>query len=295
MAPYFGSELIGAFTMLRSRIESKGAAAFAGPSTEMRIILERMQIDEIIPIYDSRRDAIRALATLGWRDRLSPVRNHMVAVVAVVLLAVGTLVATQTALLAGVIGTPESRAYNRTLEQYEQIRVLALSGAAGESGNAWKDVKEETIRIITPIKDRYRDTRGNVPRNRVRNAAFEVVSLAHIERPPPPDRLEVAFDMLCQAQETLQKDLGIRLMRPHAPTDAMAAGRTGRSDMIAELTQVGSPSQPAAAVPQNATPQSHDEPPGPQQTEESPAESATGPGEGHAEEVSIQTDAPPIP
>jgi hypothetical protein len=265
MAPYFGSEMVGAFTMLRRRADPERGVVFSGPSSEMRLILERMQIDQLIPVYGNRREAVHAVATLGWRDRVAPIRRH-VGVVAVACIAlIAAFVITQTTLLADVIGTPETWAYNKTLAQYNEICALCLNRNDPDAHRKWQEMKEETLRKVDPIKERYRGTRGDIGRNRIRNAAFEVVSLAHIEEIPTPDRLEVACVMLRQANKTLEKQCGVELALPRDPMHA--GSRAGRSSMIAELTHV-----PRAQPQQAIVPVSH--------VEDAPVDVTTHTGEG---------------
>ena len=211
-APYFGSRMIGALVQLRSLLPEDGRMVFCEPGREMRTILETMRIDQLIPIVDTRRQAVREISTVRLQDRWEKWRAYWPWAAALVLSVTMVLVITKTDLLAQWIGTSESRDYLRLHTVYERIHASA-SGSASEE--AWAEIRELTNKSIQPIKDYYRvSPERSATAFAVYEASNELLMIGNLDFPPEPKRLRKSHQLLTTARKTIVEQVPVELPAP---------------------------------------------------------------------------------
>ncbi|MCA9054331.1 MAG: STAS domain-containing protein [Planctomycetaceae bacterium] len=212
-ARYFGSRMIGAMVQLRRHLTEQGQMVFCEPGREMRVILETMHVDQIVPILPTKRKALREVSTLTWRDRFAAMRSYLPVVAGLLLITIGYLVVNHTYLLAGWIGTSESRDYDRILSVYEHV----WSAVQKQSGENWPAISKKTNKEIQPIKNYYRVSgREHVERAALHDAANDLLIVGNMQSPPSPERLRLTYRLISQARQTVMDRIPVTLQSPTA-------------------------------------------------------------------------------
>lgn len=243
---YFGSKMIGGFTELRQALGDNGRVVFCEPSREMRVMLEKLHIDRLIPTIPTRREAVRQLATVSIRDRLAPFIRRPPWVAAVLLMGAAYWVVAQTHLRSRLLGTPETRNYERVVAIYHRIRDASL----GNSSEPWSEVSAATSAIVQPIKNHYERNPDNRPSVRALYwTTTEILIAGSLSAEPDAERLRRVHASLMKAHLELEREVPTQCTLPAG----IAPAPSTVSPAAMEITGVAAGTPAATTVISSAT------------------------------------------
>ncbi|MEW4490535.1 STAS domain-containing protein [Thalassoglobus sp. JC818] len=213
-ARYFGTELISAIVSLGKMVNESGQALVAEPSPDMRLVLEKMKVNLIVPIEDSTQQAISRVVEESPNDWLK--RNKFLAipmVVAVAIFGVFALTAS-TNLLNGVVGTQASRQYYVLTEQISEIEKIR---SEENPSRAWTKFSARADGKLKPFLDTLRDQPARSPLNEsLYQSTLAVWQLTVQDVVPSETSLESAKSKLAETARLISAEQGLTVAEVHS-------------------------------------------------------------------------------
>ncbi|QDT35284.1 hypothetical protein [Thalassoglobus polymorphus] len=117
---YFGSEMIGAFFALEKEVPETGQTFIAEPSSDLRVILEEMLVEQVMPIVENAEAKIREISGETSLDRMKRRPKTIFGSAAVLVTALVAVLAVTTNLFAPILGTEESRLLDRLAKSFDR-------------------------------------------------------------------------------------------------------------------------------------------------------------------------------
>jgi anti-anti-sigma regulatory factor len=213
---YFGSEMIGMFFELRRSLPEDVRVVICDASRDMRTILESMNVQQVIPIYPTQREALNAAANVTLRDRVPSVKPLLPVVVVVLLLTAGVFGAIAAARAmrqwsAANRAEPEIATYKQFLSFQKQL--LAMRNAE-TSPEAWS---EFSLQVRDPVNAFLRAQEEDETKTQIQldlvKAGQELLMIAGVNPQTPEHDIEL-YDALTSACMHLEQETGIELEEP---------------------------------------------------------------------------------
>ncbi|TWT50097.1 hypothetical protein KOR42_36440 [Thalassoglobus neptunius] len=206
-ARYFGTELISAMVSLGKMVNESGQALIAEPSADMRLVLEKMKVNLIVPIEDTTQEAIQRVVEESPNAWLK--RNKRFAVpicVAVALLGVVALAASSN-LLNGFVGTQASRQYHVLTQHIAEIEEIRKEE---NPSRAWSKFSVRADRKLKPFLDTLRDQPNRSPLNEsLYQSTLAVWQLSVQKVVPPETSLDAARTRLRETALLITAEQGL--------------------------------------------------------------------------------------
>jgi anti-anti-sigma factor len=219
-APYFGSEMIGMFVALRKRVAADGAVVFCEPSSDMRMILDKMRITTLIPMYDTRDAAVQAVVKTTWKDHLNSLRKPLLAVAILALIALAAWLLARTTLFSRWVGTAESRTYSKTVELYHEVLDLSQHHPTAKQ---WKPVSSRIDESLFPVVERLgEDKSGGRAHKALTKAVQQFWSGTRSTTFPSEAALTNMRKELETARVAIEQESGLKLPAPRVMPDPKA-------------------------------------------------------------------------
>lgn len=146
-ADYFGSEMVGIFVRLQQAC--RGATAIAGANHGMRKVFEVMRLDELFSYHASRRQALRAVATVPLRTRVHDEFREAPVVLRQAAMACVTLVVLWAVWRNGAVyqifGSPVARDYCTLNDLWSDFGRLQEGNVSDEEELALRDALDRRL------------------------------------------------------------------------------------------------------------------------------------------------------
>lgn len=209
---YFGRAMISALLDLRSSLPEEGAVAFAEPSNDMRLMMERTDMADGVPLFATRRDALRRIARRNIGHLTEKLRGIAVPVGIAVCILLGWGLLTQTRVFARWVGTPESRIYCAVLDCYHEA--IAVAGSM-PTHREWKKTSESIdaalFSILEQLKAEGDEQQG---RKQLQEATAAVWQQTRTSSPPTNEQQAMMQAALVAAKVEIERDTGLTLATP---------------------------------------------------------------------------------
>ena len=265
---YFGSEMIGHLVDLRQSVREDGVMAMSGLSSDMDAGLKVMKLDQMWMTFDTREEAVRAIAQEPLFSRLHHRWGKLLpwAAVAVALLVAYLILFTR--LGYPIMGNPFEAEYAKALQYYDQYRESKGTGAGADEFDpkresllkrltdyidADRDVYEEWASERKLVHLALRSLRGSIANQNPRLAKEFVVTMQRA-RETAIERYELDVPEVPELPRSVVNDLAAREATEQA--QQRAAREAARRQRKRTAPKVEPPAEPApvepAAVPDTA-------------------------------------------
>jgi anti-anti-sigma regulatory factor len=218
-ANYYGSEMIGMFFQLRRSIPEDVRVVICEPSRDMQKILETMNVQQVIPIYATQKEAMARVAHVSLRDRLPSRRLVLPIVIVAGLLALGVLGVMFAGKelgrwAAGFGGSANVERYQRLVEFNEDLQRLRAENASSEE---WSAFSQRVRESVTRSETRQFDAEDESAIPRLLQDAEQKLLLILGTDPLSTEHDAELFNLLTAARTLLQDESESELAAPPAP------------------------------------------------------------------------------
>jgi len=210
-APYFGSEMIATMISFTQKSRPEQKVAVCGASSDMQVTLKMMRVETIMPVFDTRADALSDLVSESVGDRLRRFRWIVGPIGLLLVAGLGWWVVFRTPLLAGLIGTEQSRSYNRLLEIWDQVHALR---AAETAPKTWKEFRRNVDDELKPRIESLRSNRNASLRKESLEATLAVWSSIVSGDPSTQTGDENVVSALRNFAQAIRQQTGIQVRDP---------------------------------------------------------------------------------
>ncbi|WP_417851788.1 hypothetical protein [Thalassoglobus sp.] len=209
---YFGSEMIGAFFALEKEVSETGQTFIAEPSSDLRVILEEMLIEQVMPIVDDAEAKIREISGETSLDRMKRRPKLILGSAALLLTALVALLAVTTNLLVPILGTEESRLLDRLVKSFDRTLNIQQDKFGPQ---LWSNYSKEQNQLFgnTVTELGLKTDRSGLEES-LYQATLDIWSMSLSTTLPTEEELKKAHDSLATSAEQISTLQGVNIKVP---------------------------------------------------------------------------------